>query len=213
MKSVIRREMVARRNSLTHEEVMEKSAMIQKRVLELPIYQESSTIGLYASFNNEVSTSLIFDEALKDRKQVLFPCIRRETKDLVFFPVQGRDELELGPFGVMVPSCRNGGGSFIEEADLLLIPGVCYDTKGGRLGYGGGFYDRSLGKVVELPFIAALAYEFQILDEVPMHQHDIRVDAIITEQRVIICNLKTANLLTTGDTGTATGLQNPMFLE
>jgi len=187
MKFVIRREMISRRNSLTQEEVMEKSAMIQKKVLELAIYQESKTIGLYASFNNEVSTSLIFDEALKDRKKVLFPCIRRETKDLVFFPVQGRDELELGPFGVMAPPDREGGGSFIDEAGLLLIPGVGYDTKGGRLGYGGGFYDRSLGKVEKLPFIAALAYEFQILDEVPMHQHDIRVDAIITEQRVIIC--------------------------
>ncbi len=187
MKSVIRKEMIARRNSLTHKEVMEKSAVIQKRVLELSIYQKSRTIGLYASFNNEVSTSLIFDEALREGKKVLFPCIRRETKDLVFFPVQGMDELESGPFGVMAPPYREGGGSFIEEAGLLLIPGVCYDTKGGRLGYGGGFYDRSLSKVAELPFIAALAYEFQIVDEVPMHQHDIRVDAIITEQRVIIC--------------------------
>lgn len=186
MKAKIRREMIARRNSISREEIMEKSAVIQKRVLELPIYQESKTIGLYASFNNEVSTSIIFDKALEDGKKVLFPYIRKVDRELAFLPVRGLDELELGPFGIMTPPCREGDIDCIRDADLLLIPGVSYDLKGGRIGYGGGFYDRTLHKLGKLPFIAALAYEFQVLDEVPMLPHDIRVNAVVTEQRVII---------------------------
>lgn len=163
------------------------SAIIQKRVIGLPIYNESKTIGLYANFNNEVSTSLIFDDSVKKGKKVLFPCIREEKKELVFTPVQDLNELRLGLFGIMAPAYREGERNCIEDTELLFIPGVAYDLRGGRLGYGGGYYDRSLGKVVKRPFIAALAYELQIVDEVPMSSHDIRVDAIITEQRVIIC--------------------------
>ena len=187
MKAGIRQKIIARRNSLTHESVMEKSAVIQKSILELPIYRESKTIGFYASFNNEVSTSTIFDKALEDGKKVLFPCIRKADKELAFLPVRGLDELELGPFGIMTPPCGEGKDDYIGEVDLLLIPGVSYDLKGGRIGYGGGFYDRTLHKLARLPFIVALAYEFQILDEVPMLPHDIRVNAVVTERRVIFC--------------------------
>lgn len=187
MKAKIRRETIARRNSLTSEAVVEKSAVIQKRVLELPIYRESKTIGFYASFNNEVSTSIIFDRAVLDGKKALFPSIRKTDRELAFFPVRGLDELKLGPFGIMAPFIREGVGDCLSELDLLLIPGVSYDLKGGRIGYGGGFYDRTLYKLAKLPYIAALAYDFQILDEVPMFSHDIRVDVIVTEKRVIVC--------------------------
>lgn len=165
---------------------MEKSAVIQKRVLELPIYQESKTIGLYASFNNEVSTSILFDKALEDGKKVLFPYIRKADRDLAFLPVRGLDELELGQFGIMTPSFGEGKDDYIGDIELLVIPGVSYDLKGGRIGYGGGFYDRTLHKLAKLPFILALAYEFQVLDEVPMLPHDVRINAVVTEQRVII---------------------------
>lgn len=187
MKAKIRREIIAKRNSLTHEDVMEKSAVIQKRLLELPVYRESKTIGLYANFNNEVSTSIVFEKALDDGKKVLFPCIRKADKELAFFPVRGLDELESGPFGIMTPPCIEGVCDCIGDLDLLLIPGVSYDFKGGRIGYGGGFYDRTLHKVARLPFIVALAYEFQVLDEVPVLSHDIRVNAVVTERRVIFC--------------------------
>lgn len=187
MKSTIRREMIARRNSITREEMMAKSELIQKRLMGLPAYLESKTIVLYANFDNEVSTSMIFDEALKDGKKVLFPCIREVEKELVFFPVRGRNELKVGPFGISAPKYVEGRSNSIGEAGLLLIPGVAYDLTGGRIGYGGGFYDRSLGKLTELPFIAAMAYEFQVLDSIPLSPHDVRVDAIITEQRVIVC--------------------------
>jgi len=178
--------MVARRNSISRGEIMEKSAVIQKRVLELPIYQESKTIGLYASFNNEVSTSILFDKALEDGKKVLFPYIRKADRDLAFLPVRGLDELELGQFGIMMPSFGEGKDDYIGDIELLVIPGVSYDLKGGRIGYGGGFYDRTLHKLAKLPFILALAYEFQVLDEVPMLPHDVRINAVVTEQRVII---------------------------
>ena len=155
--------------------------------MEFPVYEESKAIALYSGFNNEVLTSTLFADALKKGKRVLFPSIRKESKDLVFFAVQGMDELELGPFGIWAPPYSEERRDCMYEAELLLIPGVAYDPKGGRIGYGGGFYDRTLQKVVKKPFIMALAYEFQILDQVPTLSHDVRVDAIVTEERVIIC--------------------------
>lgn len=187
MKAGIRREMIARRNSISQEEVAEKSALIQRRVMELPVYKESKAIALYAGFNNEVLTSLLFGDALKEGKRVLFPCIRKERKDLIFVAVEGMDELELGPFGIWAPPYNDGMEDCADEAGLLLIPGVAYDPRGGRVGYGGGFYDRTLQRLVKKPFIMAPAYEFQVLDEVPVLPHDVRVDAIVTEQRVLIC--------------------------
>lgn len=187
MKAKIRKEMIARRNALTTDAVMENSFAIQKRLMVLPVYRESKALGLYASFNNEVSTALIFEEASKEGKKVLFPCIRAGNKDLLFSHVCRPEELELGPFGIMAPPYGEGSVDCMGEADLLLIPGVAYDQKGGRIGYGGGFYDRTLHKLTRLPFIAALAYDFQVLDEVPVLPHDIRVNAVVTETRVIVC--------------------------
>lgn len=176
--------MISKRKAISHEEMMEKSAVIQKRLLELSAYKESESIGIYAGINNEVSTAILFDQAVKAGKKVLFPRIRKEEKELEFVPVQRMEELELGPFGILSPPYKEG---IVELSEFLVIPGVAYDLKGGRLGYGGGFYDRYLQKLTKKPFIAALAYEFQVLDEIPMHPHDVRVDAIITEQRIIIC--------------------------
>lgn len=169
---------------------MENSAVIQTRVLGLPAYKESESVGLYSSFNNEVSTAILFDQAVKDGKKVLFPRIKKEEKELEFISVQRMEELELGAYGILSPPFKEARPDFVGETHFLVIPGVAYDLRGGRLGYGGGFYDRYLQKLAKKPFIAALAYEFQILDDIPMQPHDARVDAVITEQRVIICKDK-----------------------
>lgn len=190
MKSAIRKEMISKRRAMTQDEMMEKSSVIQTRVLGLSAYKESEVIGLYASFNNEVSTSVFFDRAVKDGKKVLFPRIKAEEKELEFVAVRRLEELELGAYGILSPPHGEGHADSIRDRWFLVIPGVAYDLKGGRLGYGGGFYDRYLHKLERKPFIAALAYEFQILDDIPMRPHDVRVDAIITEQRVIICKGK-----------------------
>lgn len=175
---------------MTQDEMMEKSSVIQTRVLGLSAYKESEVIWLYASFNNEVSTAVFFDQAIKDGKKVLFPRIKKLEKELEFIPVRRMEELALGPYGILSPSYGEDDADSIRETGFLVIPGVAYDLKGGRLGYGGGFYDKYLHKIERKPFIAALAYEFQVLDDIPMQPHDVRVDAIITEHRVVICKDK-----------------------
>ncbi len=73
----------------------------------------------------------------------------------------------------------------IEDIDLVIVPGAGYDYAGNRLGYGGGYYDILLsGKKKNMPIIA-LAYEEQLVDAIPAEQHDVRVDMIVTDQRVI----------------------------
>lgn len=177
--------MIARRNSMTPEEVLEKSLVVQRRIMKMPEYMESDSVGLYADFNNEVSTSLIIDEALREGKKVLLPCIK--GRGLLFFSIRGRDELEVGPFGILAPRYSEEKLDRIEEAGFLLVPGVAYDPKGGRIGYGGGFYDRTLGRLARRPFVVAPAYDIQVLDEMPMMEHDVRVDVVVTESRTILC--------------------------
>lgn len=188
MKSAIRKEIVPQRRSISHREMMEKSAIIQKLLLELAEYEESESIGLYACIKNEVSTDIIFKQAFEDGKKILFPQIKIEEKGLEFVPVQNLEELVLGPFGILSPPYKENVVRIPEEIELLVIPGVAYDLKGGRLGYGGGFYDRYLQKLVKRPFVVAPAYEFQILDEIPVCPHDVKVDIIVTERRVIYCS-------------------------
>ena len=166
---------------------MQKSAIIQKRLVELTEYKKSGSIGLYASINNEVSTDILFGQALKDKKKILFPQIRVAEKELDFVSVQDMEELVSGPFGILSPPYKDGVVHSSPEVEFLVIPGVAYDLKGGRLGYGGGFYDRYLHKLPKKPFIVAPAYEFQILDHIPVYPHDVDVDAVVTERGVTYC--------------------------
>lgn len=183
VKDRLRTELLEMRREMAFEEVYRVSLKIQKRFLESAFFRSARMLSLYSSFQNEVLTDDIFKRAVEDEKEVFYPrVIRGGGRHLAFFKVGHLMELSPGSYEIPEPGEkeeRGEPGSF----DLVVVPGVAFDPEGARLGYGKGYYDRAL-KGLKCN-IVALAYDFQVVKEIPVEPHDVRVSAIVTEKRVI----------------------------
>jgi 5-formyltetrahydrofolate cyclo-ligase len=115
-------------------------------------------------------------------KRVLLPYVK--GKDLEISEICSLQDVAPGKFKILEPKRKENAP--ISDVDLVIVPGVAFDGRGQRVGYGGGYYDRFLVKT-RAPRVA-LAYENQIVASVPAEDHDQRVDKIVTEKRVITCS-------------------------
>ena len=184
-KQLLRAAAITQRQSLTSSDGRAWSALIQGKVLQFPPYIRSGSVALYSPIQNEVDTTTIRDHALGASKIVYYPRIRESCVELL--QVDSAAAFEIGHLGIFEPIGERRL-SAAEPLELtMVVPGVVFDSRGNRLGRGAGWYDRLLkqigGKVVSV----GLAYEFQIVDEVPADSWDQRVDYVITERRVIDC--------------------------
>ena len=184
-KATIRREAIKKRDNIPEEVKEVKDREILETVLSYPPFSDSDTVMLYASFKSEVNTFPIIEYALREGKQVVLPRVNREAKRLDLFIIDSLDNLTRGYMGIMEPDPARANRADSENIDLIVLPGAAFDEKGGRIGYGGGYYDRLLGSIQCSPHLVALAYEEQIVEHVPMQEHDIKVHAIITDRRII----------------------------
>lgn len=186
MKRELRKGIIKERMSLKPEEVKQKSELIANRLFSLEEFEISKTVMLYLDFRNEVATEAIIQECFSQGKRVLIPITQLEPPKLI--PSELKDypgDLTTGTYGILEPQKDKIRLVEPEEIDLVLVPGVAFDIKGNRLGYGGGFYDRFLNRTKPgTPFIA-LAFELQVRDEVYPEPHDHPVHYVITEERVI----------------------------
>jgi 5-formyltetrahydrofolate cyclo-ligase len=181
-KSSIRHDLISKRSTLSPEEVNKTSKEITKNLLRLRRFRNARRVVLYFPIKNEVNTEGIFRSAREFSKEIYFPCI--EGSLLEFRRVSDLDELEPGNFGIPEPS-RDSAKVEIMDIDLVIIPGVAFDRFGRRLGYGGGYYDRVLFKIDNKRRIG-LAYNFQVLDSIPVEASDEEVGLIVTEAGVIL---------------------------
>ena len=163
------------------EEVFELSSRIQESFISTPEFKDSKRIALYASFRNEVLTDDILTAAVKQRKEVFFPKLVSPGK-IVFLAVRAKTELFQGSHDIPEP-LAGGRPESVETFDLMVAPGVVFDENGGRIGYGKGYYDRILCEA--RCRVVALAFDFQVREEVPCEEHDMTVDAIVTERRIV----------------------------
>ena len=91
----------------------------------------------------------------------------------------------IGSFGILEPGLQNRQVSLI-EADLIVVPGVAFDLQGHRIGFGKGYYDRCLSQLTKKVPIAGLCHDFQLLDEIPAEGHDVRMQYVVTDKRMVI---------------------------
>ena len=118
-------------------------------------------------------------------KRAILPKVDKRRHILRLYEIKNLDELAPGFMGIPEPFQSEERETLLEDIDLVIIPGAGYDYAGNRLGYGGGYYDILLsGRKKNMPIIA-LAYEEQLVDAIPAEKHDVRVDMIVTDQRVI----------------------------
>lgn len=183
-KAQMRRELLTRREALSVDEVERKSALIQDRFLDRGFLEGVSALALYAPFKNEVRMDRIFEEARCLGIELYFPRVDQKDRSLSFCKVKNWKELVEGSWGILEPSGNEKKD--IRECDLVLVPGLAFDEKGYRLGFGKGFYDQSLrgGRATKI----ALAYDFQIIPHLPIETHDLRCDFVVTERRTYDCS-------------------------
>lgn len=180
-KTLIRSDMLARRRHVSAQSSLEWSRRIQDSVLRLPEFRLAGRMALYSPIQNEVATADIFRAARESGKEVVFPTVRE--RHLEFAMVSHLGELETGSFGIAEP--RTAASVPLGSIDLLIIPGVAFDLSGHRLGYGKGYYDRLLYDPEERGVLAGLCFEVQLIESLPAGVHDVRMDLLVTEDRVL----------------------------
>lgn len=190
-KRELRRLLRGIRAGLDPQWVANASLQIWQRLGGLGQYLDSTTVMCYVSLEGEVQTHGLLEKMRGEGKKVVVPWC--DGPNLRLFLFQGFDELEPGALGILEPNkhLRDDPHRAIEaeELDLVLVPGLGFDRAGGRLGQGKGYYDRFLPQVrPEVPKIA-LAFECQVLDEIPMLHYDVRMDWIVTEKNIYECSL------------------------
>jgi len=185
-KRELRKQIFQRRDRLSGEEIREYSRQIARRLYGLPEYRESRVIMFFLSFRSEVDTRSMVEESLARGKEVLVPKALPDSREMIASRLLDcREDLAPGAYGIPEPKESALRAVDPLQIDLLIVPGVAFSEDGRRLGYGGGYYDRFFGRLrPEVPLLA-LAFELQIVPEVPVQPWDRPVDLIVTEKRVI----------------------------
>lgn len=175
-KAELRKRILDLRSALSNEEQLLKSKIIKDKLLSLQQYKDNNNILIYADYNNEVFTKDIIEESLRLGKKVACPKVLSEGI-MEFFEIKSLDDLIQGYKGILEPEEK---AVFSPDNALVIVPGVAFDAKGYRIGYGKGYYDRYLSRHCDYATVA-LAYKCQIIDCVPRQINDRKVDIIITE--------------------------------
>jgi 5-formyltetrahydrofolate cyclo-ligase len=181
-KPVLREIILARRCSVSAVEYAEWGRLIQDTFIALPEYAAAESIALYHAVRGEVPTDRVMAAALGAGKKVCFPAI--EGAGLVFREICSLGEFAPGGFGIPQP---HDACSSMEpvDIDLIVVPGVGFDLTGQRIGYGKGYYDKALHRLESSGRLIAFSFEFQLLDSIKADHHDVTMDRIITERRVV----------------------------
>jgi len=165
--------MLEKRNGLDAQEIAMHSTLIQKFVLNSNEFKSAKTVGAYHAFGSEVKTDLVIEQTRSFGKKIALPSVEGES--LTFYELSSGKYLVKGRFGIMEPLPYGP----VDIIDLLIVPGIAFDYKGYRLGYGKGYYDKLLAK--KNVYSIGLAYSFQLLESLPSGEYDKRLNAVATE--------------------------------
>lgn len=182
-KKELRSYVLSLREGLTEDEIKSKSLIIADRLLSLSFYFKAAVIMAYMDYKKEVRTLTVIERAMKDGKRVVLPLTKPDTHELILVEVRDLNrDIATGFKGIKEPVYENKRIVAPGDVDLILVPGVVFDERGYRIGYGGGYYDRFLNKTCATKI--GLAFELQI-HPVPEDVHDVRVDYVVTEKRLL----------------------------
>lgn len=183
-KGAMRAAISAARARLTSDQRLDRSAAIAARVAGLDAFVRAGIVGLYAPLGAEVDTFGIARRALAAGKLLAWPRVLPHRRPLAFAACLP-EALVSGPLGAREPP-PGATAIALESIDCLLVPGVAFDARGGRLGRGGGHYDATLAALPAGRSRIGLAFEVQLVPEVPREPHDALLDAVVTELRVFV---------------------------
>ncbi|MBI3323299.1 MAG: 5-formyltetrahydrofolate cyclo-ligase [Candidatus Omnitrophica bacterium] len=186
-KRALRRALLRRLRGQPERARQAKSRAIGRRLRRLAIYRRAKTLLCYVAFDGEVETRRILEKALADGKRVAVPVTVTSRKRLLAAEIRDpdRDLGARGPFGIPQPQGPHRRRLALKDLELVLVPGLAFDRRGHRLGRGGGYFDRLLARLPTSCRRVGLAFDFQLLKELPIESHDLPVCAVVTEKKAI----------------------------
>jgi 5-formyltetrahydrofolate cyclo-ligase len=179
-KQILRK--IMRERLKTQKEVSrrKRSTAIKGRLFRLSEFKKAKTLMLYASFQGEVDTKSMIEGALKKGKQVALPFISKGTKRLIPRAITAQATLEKGPYGIMQPKKYCSRLIAKHNLDLVVVPGLAFDSSGVRLGRGKGYYDRFLASLPKKTHTVGVCFDFQLVSSVPHSPSDLPVQKLIS---------------------------------
>jgi len=190
-KSQLRQRFLVQRKRLDEQQYIAQSFSVQRLLLASDLFAGAVSLALYSPVQKEVATDYIFERSRAAGKKVCYP--RVVGDGMHFYPVDTLDMMNCGAFGVCEPAITNP--VVLDDLDLVIVPGVAFDMRGYRLGYGKGYYDRKLAGCQKRPLLVGLCFEFQICQDLPIEEHDQSLDLLVTESRIIPCHNGVAGLV------------------
>lgn len=186
-KADLRRDMLARRSALPADSASRVSEAIQSAIAGLPVFGQAREVLLYMAMRNEVRTDRLLDALLRRGIRVLLPRCEPEARGAMHLAcLTCREELRPGMYGIPEPDPALCAKAEEFAPELAVIPGLAFDRRGRRLGYGGGYYDRLLAlPALARTVLVAPAYSFQVMDTLPADPWDRPVHCLVTEHEII----------------------------
>lgn len=183
-KKNLRKNIISKLNSLSKDEHALIESQIQKNLFSSDSWKKAKLVGTTISQDGiEWNTKNIIEQAWKEGKTVAIPKCIDSDRSMQFYEFQSYNELEVVYYDLKEPIPNVEREVNKNEIDLLIVPGIVFDSNGYRIGFGGGYYDRFLVDYHHMK--TSLASKIQLVPEIPREQHDIAVDFLVTEEEVI----------------------------
>lgn len=182
-KPYLRKAVLAKRDAVDAGTRAALSRAIIDGITSLDVYRRFGVVLAYVGFGSELQTDAFVSRVLDNGKVLVLPRVNREEQRLDIHEVEEpARQLQAGTWGIREPKPARCPRAKPEAIDFALVPGVDFNPRGGRLGYGGGYYDRLLASCSgSCPLLVAGAFELQMVEVVPLEEHDVLVGLIITE--------------------------------
>ena len=169
------------RRAMTADEVKEKSGIIKESLLNVAAVKNARTVCVYISAFNEPDTRGIIESLLSMGKRVAVPVTDTESVTLSLSYIDDMTDLVRGAYGIYEPAKIKSADE--KDMDVIITPGLAFDSRGGRMGFGKGYYDRLFEKTDAMRI--GLCYDFQLHDEIPTEPHDVPMNIIVTEKEIL----------------------------
>jgi 5-formyltetrahydrofolate cyclo-ligase len=180
----LRKSIIERRSRMSLPARQTANRTISKRVLAMGGFNDAQTVMAYMSIAAEFSTMEFVRATLVQGKILILPKVNRVEKRLDLFRVKNIDtDLAPGIWDILEPNPERCEKMLTEDIEFVLVPGVAFDAQCNRLGYGGGYYDRLLEDLGPFASLVAPAFALQIVERVPIEEHDIPLNVIVTEEQ------------------------------
>lgn len=185
-KKSIRKKYIDIRNSCPKSELLVFSESISEKLNQLEFVVNAKNIMCFVSFGSEVETHSLIKNWLKVGKNVAVPAIGNDRGVMHAVRISGFNELKAcGKYGILEPTVLEDNIMSPGDFDVIIVPGSVFDIRKNRMGYGAGFYDRFLSHTGPLCRKIGICFDFQVADEIPHEEHDVPLDLLITEKRII----------------------------